>query len=162
MGAIVVGVDGSASSLAALRWALEEARRHKSVLRVVTVRTFPFTVGEIAHQAALAAHEGLERDARMRQDAVLRAVDYDVAGITVERVIAAGPPARALLEAAQGADLLVVGPRGRGDSVGYSWARLASSASNTPRARSSSYIRESRATPTVNRASQGSGPPGLV
>jgi nucleotide-binding universal stress UspA family protein len=37
MGTIVVGVDGSAGSDAALRWALDEARLRGSSLRVVHV-----------------------------------------------------------------------------------------------------------------------------
>ena len=51
METIVVGVDGSDHAAAALRWAIDEARAHKSTLRVVhvwqppTIEGYPYTRG---------------------------------------------------------------------------------------------------------------------
>jgi len=112
----VVGVDGSEGSLAALRWALEEARLRGANLDVVHAWQYPY-VGELAGMAAYAVDrdelEGAARD-------VLRG-SIEHAGSTtvrVEPILAYGAAASVLLDAAKGADLLVVGSRGRGGFAG--------------------------------------------
>jgi nucleotide-binding universal stress UspA family protein len=119
VGKIVVGVDGSAASTAALRWALDEARLRDAQLVVVHAYAFPLvsTTSQALH--LLETDFAPYRDAgeRLLEQAVADAVgstrDVDV----VRRVVEA-PPAPALLDAAEGADLLVVGSRGRGGFVG--------------------------------------------
>ncbi|WP_131822963.1 universal stress protein, partial [Mycobacteroides chelonae] len=51
MSTIAVGVDGSAGSLAALRWALAEARRRGSTVRAVHAWQLPYHQGYIGHLA---------------------------------------------------------------------------------------------------------------
>jgi nucleotide-binding universal stress UspA family protein len=129
---IVVGVDGSAGSDAALRWAVAEARLRGSGLRVVHAYHLPHVplteagVGAAGGMGlpAILTEDGerlrgmVEGQARrVVDDALARAGDA-VAGLEVERVVAEGPPAQTLIEAARGADLLVVGSRGRGGFLG--------------------------------------------
>ena len=118
MAGIVVGVDGSPTSKQALRWALAEARCHDSTVRVVTAASFPYSAGEIAHQAALSAAEPLEQAAHTLQDDAVQAVGDATNGVSIQRLVVQGPAAAALLDAARDADLLVVGSRGRGGFVG--------------------------------------------
>lgn len=118
MGKIVVGVDGSPGSRAALRWAFDEARIRRAALEVVTVWQFPVMTSLPAFGAMPPPDDmGEQAEAELRQ--VL--VDEDVAPtdeVPVTTVVAEGAAAPALLEASEGADLLVVGSRGHGGFTG--------------------------------------------
>jgi nucleotide-binding universal stress UspA family protein len=124
---VVVGVDGSAGSAAALRFALEEARLRDAVLHVVHAWRLPLYaaapepgfVGMPAPTASL--DEEVERvlaeDARRVIDGALeelRRAEGDDLGVEVRAETMRGPAAHVLLEASRGADLLVVGSRGLG------------------------------------------------
>jgi nucleotide-binding universal stress UspA family protein len=129
---IVVGVDGSAGSDVALRWAAAEARLRGTGLRVVHVYHLPHIpltevgVGAAAGMALPAAYtdEGerlrrtVEEQARRVIDDALERAGESIAGPNVERVVVEGPPAQTLIESARGADLLVIGSRGRGGFLG--------------------------------------------
>jgi nucleotide-binding universal stress UspA family protein len=116
---IVVGVDGSEHAERALAWAIQEAKLRNARIEVVSAWHVPVlayggpgfapqldtavdeTFKEVAEESVAAAAQSA-RDAD---------VDVDVAvehGATVE----------ALLEAAEDADLLVVGSRGHGGFAG--------------------------------------------
>jgi len=114
---IVVGVDGSTQSTAALRWAVEEAR-----LRGATVEAWhAWYVGFAADPFAagvLVDEEALEAAARTALDEVVDRVDAGALAEPVKRVLVRGMAASALLDAARGADLLVVGSRGVGGFAG--------------------------------------------
>jgi nucleotide-binding universal stress UspA family protein len=115
MSGIVVGVDGSDESLAALRFAAEEARLRRVPLRAVIAWTLPVT-GEIPGGLIAGLRAEFEEEAAKALDAVLGQIDGG--GLTTERLVAEGPAARVLVEAAEGADMLVVGSRGRGGFTG--------------------------------------------
>ncbi|MFF9482770.1 universal stress protein [Streptomyces sp. NPDC014733] len=121
-GRIVVGVDGSESSQEALRWAVRQAELTGSTLTAVTAWEYPpGSIGRIDEPREL--RTSLEQAAdRGLSDAVRRAVRPG-AGPRVETVVAYGTAAAVLLDAARGADLLVVGSRGHG---GFSGALLGS------------------------------------
>ena len=118
MGEIVVGIDGSEGSLLALRWAAREARLRGARLRVLTawhtsaVSSIPaFGVGEPTDEVLAELRRGLD------QTLVDEGVGGD-AGPEVVAEVVAGHPAGALVEAADGADLIVVGARGHGGVAG--------------------------------------------
>jgi len=106
----VVGVDGSAGSLQALQMAVEEARYRGATLHAVLAWHVPeYYYGTptgmvppppptLAEDAALEAKERLAR--------ILKRVPGDTQ--VVAQVIE-DHPAKALVQAAEGADLLVVG-----------------------------------------------------
>jgi nucleotide-binding universal stress UspA family protein len=117
-GRILVGVDGSAGSVDALRWALDEARLRGAAVEVVHAWQYPY-VGEIAGMAAPAAPlEALEASARAVLDETVEQAGGSATGLEMETSVVLGPAAPALLQRAEGADLLVVGSRGRGGFVG--------------------------------------------
>jgi nucleotide-binding universal stress UspA family protein len=118
MGRIVVGIDGSWASKAVLRFAVEEARLRGSSLHVVhawrysTGGLHTFYTGGLGTQLGGPAMTRAEQEQRRLERFVgklLPATDVEITVSAVE-----GFPAQALLEAAKGAELLVVGSRGHG------------------------------------------------
>ncbi|QDQ09468.1 universal stress protein [Streptomyces spectabilis] len=111
---VTAGIDGSAESLAAARWAAREALRRSTPLRLVhawrwhphpsssvpadsTGRTVAEQVLSGAVDSVRAAHSGLRIDERL----------------------VSGPPVSALVSAAGTSELLVLGSRGLGRVVGF-------------------------------------------
>ena len=128
---IVVGVDGSPGSDAALRWALDEARLRGSKLQVVHAYEPPSAfiteaglgVGGVPSPPVSADAEGRLREAAeaAARDVIEQALQRaagETAPTEIEVTPAQGSAARTLLEAAEGAELLVVGSRGRGGFLG--------------------------------------------
>lgn len=114
---IVVGVDGSENSIRALRWASTEAQLRDAELHVVHAWHTPYWVGypDVAgaydptpfEEAAVATLDGAIHQA-------------GVGGLThpVKRTISTSGAAKAILAAAEDADLVVVGTRGLGGFTG--------------------------------------------
>lgn len=111
-GRIVVGVDGSEGGDAALRWALDEAElRHSTVDAVMALRVTPMMASP-AVGAIIDPEEEMAHAREVLAEAVSRTPSGR--GVSVKQIVGTGGAAHVLLEAAQGADLLVVGSRGRG------------------------------------------------
>jgi nucleotide-binding universal stress UspA family protein len=117
---IVVGVDGSDPSAAALRWALDQAAATgATVVEAVNAWELP---GYYALSAGVLPPppEGLEPD-KLAAELLDQAVERETAdrsGTEVRRLVLPGPAAAALLRRAEGAELLVVGSRGLGGFTG--------------------------------------------
>lgn len=118
---VVVGVDGSKGGDVALRYALQEAARRGADVDVVSaweppIRSLAETFGLEPYDRTRwdSAHE---RAAHEHVDQVL-AEEPGGAERRVEVHARTGRPADILVEAARGADLLVVGHRGRGGVSG--------------------------------------------
>lgn len=116
-GRVVVGVDDSPGGRAALTFAAREAARRGAELHVICAWSMPG--GHTGH----AKVPGPLRDACLDEArAVLNRLQQEVLGadpgIPVVLVIGEPSPARALIEASEQADLVVVGSRGRGGFVG--------------------------------------------
>ena len=109
VGRIVVGVDGSEHSMLALRWAVDQAELTGASIEVLACWQWPSSAG------GFLPYEDFDLS-----DATRRAVDAAVAsvvgdddeGVDLSTTVVQGYPARALIDAAKGADLLVVGSRG--------------------------------------------------
>lgn len=120
MSVIVVGIDGSPGSVAALQWAVDEARLRDATLRVVHAWESPYGHGgEIARAAAETTRGPLQQAAENTMDATLREI-AGLDGVAVERSVVESSPVRALMAAADDADadLLVVGSRGHSGFAG--------------------------------------------
>jgi nucleotide-binding universal stress UspA family protein len=107
---IVVGVDGSDASKDALTWAANQARLTSADLHVVIAWRPPATYG-YAPDVSDADFEG--EAAEVVRHAVEEVLGPDVAK-SVTTQVTEGHPAPVLVQAARGADLLVVGSRGHG------------------------------------------------
>lgn len=114
---IVVGVDGSEAARDALRWAVAEARLRGARLQVVHAWQFPY-VGPTPFGGMVINEGDLETSAQAELDHAVEGVDLTGMAEPAELVVVNRTPATALVEAAQGADLLVVGTRGRGGFAG--------------------------------------------
>lgn len=116
-GTIVVGVDGSDCSRAALEFALDEAVRRSAAVRVVLVMPetdYWATAYGMSPSVVDDMSADLERTGRDMLDALVRERGGAVAGVPVEVRVVGGTPGHALVEQSREADLLVVGHRGRG------------------------------------------------
>lgn len=118
---IVVGVDGSAASVHAFRWAVNEARvRDVQVTAVYAYRSLregsPFDAFASIDPEQLSALERSASTTALRKlDALLDEIDGDTSGVTVEHRVESGRPGRVLTcDAADETNLLVVGSRGHG------------------------------------------------
>jgi nucleotide-binding universal stress UspA family protein len=112
MSRIVVGIDTSPDSRRALTWAIDEARLRDAVLELV--HAFP-----TPDLTALPMVVTLPSDDELRAaaESILDDVLEDVGGasdLKITRIVRAGGAASVLTQAAEGADLLVVGARGLG------------------------------------------------
>jgi nucleotide-binding universal stress UspA family protein len=109
---IVVGVDGSASSTEALRWAVRQAGFTGARVDAVIAWEFPATYGWAPVVTDLYDLEAVAGK-------VLSKVVDEVGGaVPVTRSVVHGNPVRVLLDAARGADLLVLGSHGHGGMTG--------------------------------------------
>ncbi|MFF9481868.1 universal stress protein [Streptomyces sp. NPDC014733] len=123
-GRIVVGVDGSESSRAALAWAVRQAELTHATVNAVTAWEYPPLYGSLGWlEAPDELRATLELSAGQALSDTVGSVVDPRTGPRVETVVAYGTAAAVLLDAARGADLLVVGSRGRG---GFSGALLGS------------------------------------
>lgn len=118
MASIVVGVDGSDSSKAALRWALEEGRLRGCTVEAVYAWEYSPAPGIGPAPAAGAPVELLRRSAKDLLEAAIADAGGATAGVDVRAVAIEGPATAALVEAAERAELVVVGSRGRGGFAG--------------------------------------------
>jgi nucleotide-binding universal stress UspA family protein len=121
MSGIVVGVDGSPHSQAALDWALDEAALRNAHLTALAVAPAATGYWGIFSQADPSQKEQ-ERVNVAAKDMVEKAAQrHGHQQVTVRTV--AGVPADELVKASDGADLLVVAARGSG---GFARLRMGS------------------------------------
>ncbi len=112
-GRVVVGVDASGSSLRALQHAAEICRRTGATLQAVLAwQVAPaLTAGAVGSAPAPGA---FEQAARLTLDRALKEAELDLGSDQIVTSVVQRPSASALIEAAAGADRLVVGSRGVG------------------------------------------------
>jgi nucleotide-binding universal stress UspA family protein len=116
---IVVGVDGSDSALAALRWAIDEAQLTNQQLEVVAVWQ-PSDAYDALTGVAIRSAQDMEAARRADIDTMLSVADPTGlrSSMNVEPRVRSGNAAEELLRASTGASMLVVGARGRDGFVG--------------------------------------------
>lgn len=109
---VVVGVDGSESSRAALRWAARRARLTGGVLEAVVAWDYP---------ALYVVPESLDEFEDGARTVLARTVEEALGPrpeVEVRRIHRRGGAPQVLVEASRGAELLVVGSRGLGAVTG--------------------------------------------
>ncbi len=119
---IVAGVDGSASSVEALRWAVRQAELAGGTVDAVIAWQPPAASGLGWGVSVVDETDYGALAAKVLADAVSQAVGPE-SKARVRQVVAEGNTAEVLLDAAEGVDLLVVGSRGHG---GFARALLGS------------------------------------
>ena len=109
---VVVGVDGSAASVAALAWAARYGSATGARVQALLAWHYPGAVGgPPIEKAPESVHEQTQHH---EQDILDGAVAKAIPGQTssVETTVGYGHPAQVLIDASKDADLLVVGSRG--------------------------------------------------
>ena len=108
---VVVGVDGSPASLAALRWAVEDARRRGCGVDAVTAWHADYGV----MIGPLPAEVFADVSPQAMKAAAQRVLDRSVEGfegVEIRQILVEGDARDVLFKAAEDAALLVVGNRG--------------------------------------------------
>ena len=119
MNRVVVGVDGSDGARAALRWAIKEAHLRGATVEALCVWSFPVPTGlPYAEIQGIAAEDFQQRAQATLAVEVDKALAEEGLDVPVTQRVLMSHPVVALREAAEDADLLVVGTRGRGGFAG--------------------------------------------
>jgi nucleotide-binding universal stress UspA family protein len=110
---IVVGVDGSAPSRAALAWAARQARLTGATVEAIIAWQYPATYGYTMPAAPEINYNYEEIAAKVIADTIAEVCGRGEPVTLISRVVE-GNAAQVLLDASAGAELLVVGSRGHG------------------------------------------------
>jgi nucleotide-binding universal stress UspA family protein len=111
---VIVGTDGSETSLRAVEWAAREAVLHGWPLRIVSVPAMPPLMSWYQHDDPPTVTDMIrDRTEQALMTAAARATEIEP-GLEVSTALRVGPPSRALARASEGASMLVVGSRGAG------------------------------------------------
>jgi len=110
---VVVGVDGSGESMRAVEWAAMEAKRHGTVLRIVSAPVMPPRMRAVDMVSQSVASELQAMSAHALSEAVARAEEVTT-GLRIDTDLLAGAPAIMVTDSGAGALMLVVGARGAG------------------------------------------------
>ncbi|MET8635597.1 universal stress protein [Streptomyces sp. NPDC004680] len=112
---VIVGVDGSAESLAAAEWAAREAVRRERPLRMVHAWNWHLAQGDGGDRANAAQRHLARRVLRQASERVRNAVP----GVQLTDEQLEGPATEALVKATEQAELLVLGSRGLSGFTGF-------------------------------------------
>jgi len=117
-GAVVAGIDGSASAVRAAAWAGTEALRRGRPLRLVQVYALP----QVHAPIAVGTHEQVRAGLAERAEGWLAeartAVLAESPGLEISTAAREWSPVAALIQESQHADLVVLGSRGLGGFTG--------------------------------------------
>jgi len=108
---IVLGVDGAPSSIAAAEWAATQAELTGATLEALMTWEWPATVG----WAPGDPEYDPRYDSEVVMEGALEAIRGRHPGIRIKAIVEEGHPAHHLVEASEGAELLVVGSGGDGE-----------------------------------------------
>lgn len=110
---IMVGVDGSAESLTAARWAAREAQRRDSSLLIVLAINEPPDLHE-GYVFPGPVIEAARKVNRERLDRAVQVIRAEFSGLVLETALEIADPRRALTDRSSEVIMTVVGTRGHG------------------------------------------------
>lgn len=111
---VVVGVDGSPQSEAALRWAAHYAGAVAAPLKIVISWQYPALYGPVP----VADEMNFEGAATKIVEKMAADVQIESPDLEVTTLVSAGRPSEVLVRESEGACLLVVGSQGHGGFAG--------------------------------------------
>jgi nucleotide-binding universal stress UspA family protein len=115
-GRIVAGVDGSASSNDALRWAARQAELTGARVEAVMAWAYAPIAFPLTTPTPVTYDMGPE--AQQQLEGIISEVRREFPSVEISSVVQEGWAGKTLLAAAEDADLLVVGSRGHGAVMG--------------------------------------------
>lgn len=113
---VVVGVDGSPSSVAALRWAISEAELTGDTVQAIIAWHYPIAAGGGFGWAPVEMDDRIDMQA-IAEKTLTESIDQVArpeSAVTIEQRVVEGYAPSVLVDASAHADLLVVGSRGHG------------------------------------------------
>lgn len=119
---IIVGIDGSPESVAALNWAVEDAKRRNTKVEAIMGFEVPWTI----IFAGSYTESDYHRDAKAAFQKIVDGIDSDFKEVQVDMKLVQRKPGLALVEASKHAELLVVGSHGYGFMPGLQLGSVAS------------------------------------
>ncbi len=117
---IVVGVDGSAGSIAAMTWAADTAARVGATIVPVVAWEYP-TLALLPFPAGMPVPpvDAMQADSEVRAEVLVEAALASAPAVEVaDPIVRQGSPGKVLCDVTDPADLLVVGSRGLGSVKG--------------------------------------------
>ena len=114
---VVVGVDGSPGSIAALSWAGRYGAATGATVWALHIWHYPTSAGLPPGITPESVDDEVKANQRKELDEAIAKANLDPAA-QVESKIGYGHPAQVLIDASEEADLLVVGSRGHGAWTG--------------------------------------------
>ncbi len=115
---IVVGIDGSKGSAAALHWALAEAKLRNAEVHAVYAWTYPYAAGVDVVGYVVGADEYQSMHQTTMETALREAVPDDTERSAIRTSVVCDSPGSALIKAGEQASMIVVGARGHGGFLG--------------------------------------------
>ncbi|HUP73935.1 MAG TPA: universal stress protein [Acidimicrobiales bacterium] len=125
---LIVGIDGSENSVAALRWAASYAALTGATIHAVTTWEFP-VFADTSGMVAMPGPDFFADGAQSTLDGAIAQAELP-ADIDVAREVVEGHPARVLLDRSANAALLVVGRRGHSGILGAFTGSVANACAN--------------------------------
>jgi nucleotide-binding universal stress UspA family protein len=117
-GRIIVGVDGSPASAAAVDFSIREASQRGASVTAIHVSTGPFPLLATTSEPEVIHRGDVDPEEAAAVAETLAGYEEECPDVSVERIFMVGHPVPALIKASHGADLLVVGSRGHGAFTG--------------------------------------------
>lgn len=111
---LVVGIDGSSESEAAMAWAMDEAARRGLEVEVIYSLAVPVVSDAYGMVMTRPDIEELTVFSEQLLEAARTSARNTAPEVTVSARLASGPPAAVLIEASKHAEVVVVGTRGLG------------------------------------------------
>ncbi len=115
---VVVGIDGSAASADAVEFAFEEAAAYGALLTALHASWFVVQDGTYSSESASTLRAAVRERERELASASLTRSRERHPEVEVREVVISAHPVEALSSASEGADLVVLGSRGRGGFTG--------------------------------------------
>jgi len=114
---VVVGVDGSPGSVAALSWAGRYGAATGATVWALHIWHYPTSAGLPPGITPESVDDEVKANQRKELDEAISKANLDPAAL-VESKIGYGHPAQVLIEESKNADLIVIGHRGHGGFTG--------------------------------------------
>ena len=130
MSSVIVGVDGSANSIAALQWSARYAKSTDGIVHAVYVWSYPASTVVTSQLGAAMAPADLMQSAASEALAGFIAEAALPDDVHVVHVVREGSTSKVLLDQAKDADILVVGARGHGGFTGLLLGSVANAVIN--------------------------------
>ena len=130
MGSVFVGVDGSANSIAALKWAVHYAQSTDGIVHAVYVWSYPTATIVTAQLGSVMAPADLMEAAASEALAGFIAEAELPDDVHVVHVVREGSTHKVLLDQADEAAILVIGARGHGGFAGLRLGSVANAVIN--------------------------------